>query len=283
LGFSGGSNLELHNKINPDTQQEEGLGKGGFGYGRFGKVSGASKFVKKIRLRTERNIALSPARIGGVSDPYALPADLAAEMAPGLTGELKGLRREAELTRVGGLLAHPNILATEAAGIRPGKDGKLKAYMVMEKMAGDVSGLIKTGNVSRAEVIGIIRGTLAAVVHMHANNYLHRDIKPDNIMLDSTGAPKLIDFGTAALMVAGVYNSPTAEGTREFMHPTINVTPVPPGGYDYRVSTDIHALKLTFSKLVAQSPTSVDIAGWVNAINVDHTTTALMLGGFNFV
>ncbi|WP_152527031.1 MULTISPECIES: protein kinase domain-containing protein [Rhodonellum] len=282
LGFEGGTNLELHNRINPETKKEQGLGKGGFGYGKFGKVGDQTKFVKKIRLRTEKNVAASPARVGAIDDPYALPADLASEMAPGLTGELRGIRREATLTRQGGVLDHPNIVATEAAGIRPGKDGKLKAYMVQEKMEGDVSGIIKAGKIPRASVINLIRGTLNAVVHMHANNYLHRDIKPDNIMIDSTGAPKLIDFGTAALMVGGVFNSPTAEGTREFMHPDTQVAPAPPGGYDYRVSTDIQALKLTFLKLVGQSPESVDIGGWVAGIDVDNSTTAALLAGFNF-
>ena len=49
--------------------------------------------------------------------------------------------------------------------------------------------------VSQAKTL--LSEVVLAVVHMHANGLIHRDIKVENIMLDSSGHVKLVDFGLA--------------------------------------------------------------------------------------
>ena len=45
------------------------------------------------------------------------------------------------------------------------------------------------------EAAKFITKILRALKHIHAADVVHRDIKPQNIMIDSNGNPKLIDFG----------------------------------------------------------------------------------------
>ena len=54
-----------------------------------------------------------------------------------------------------------------------------------------------------AEVERILRALLDGLEKVHAASFIHRDIKPDNILLDDEGQPTLIDFGAARAAVAG--------------------------------------------------------------------------------
>ena len=79
------------------------------------------------------------------------------------------------------------------------------AYMVMELVRGDTLGarLRRHGPLSAAEAERILRPLLDGLEKIHAASFVHRDIKPDNILLDSDGLPTLIDFGAAREAIAG--------------------------------------------------------------------------------
>jgi peptidoglycan hydrolase-like protein with peptidoglycan-binding domain len=79
------------------------------------------------------------------------------------------------------------------------------AYMVMELVQGDTLGvrLRKHGPLSPAEAERILRPLLDGLEKIHAASFVHRDIKPDNILLGSDGEPTLIDFGAARAAIAG--------------------------------------------------------------------------------
>ncbi len=79
------------------------------------------------------------------------------------------------------------------------------AYFVMDFIEGEqLSDIIKDrgGRLQEQEALGYITQVLAATGEVHKHNLLHRDIKPDNIMITPQGNVVLIDFGSARQFAA---------------------------------------------------------------------------------
>jgi eukaryotic-like serine/threonine-protein kinase len=91
-------------------------------------------------------------------------------------------------------LDHPNC-------VRVLDYGRTQAhhYIAMELCAGETLGsTLKTGALSIVRALHVTRGLLAALGHAHRAGILHRDVKPENVVLVGT-RPVLIDFGLAVL------------------------------------------------------------------------------------
>ena len=86
------------------------------------------------------------------------------------------------------------------------------AYMVMALLDGESleRRLKRDGPLSQAAIESILYPLLDGLEAVHATGFLHRDIKPDNIMLDARGAPTLIDFGASRAAMAGRTTAMTA-------------------------------------------------------------------------
>ena len=54
--------------------------------------------------------------------------------------------------------------------------------------------------------------------YLHTRNIIYRDLKPENVMIDNEGYPKLIDFGTARILKNRTY---TLVGTPHYMAPEV--------------------------------------------------------------
>ena len=98
------------------------------------------------------------------------------------------LRREA---RMAAQLNHPNIATIHAF---EEADGRL--FIVMELVEGEPLTNIIRGGIPEAEVLRIGRAVAEALAEAHAKGVIHRDIKPDNIMV-SGNRVKVLDFGIA--------------------------------------------------------------------------------------
>lgn len=92
-------------------------------------------------------------------------------------------------------LVHPNIV-----GVHQVFEDNDTAYMVIDYIQGsDLLDVIETASVKMtpSSIAAMTRKLLNAVAFIHENGILHRDISPDNILIDQTGEPILIDFGAA--------------------------------------------------------------------------------------
>ena len=92
-------------------------------------------------------------------------------------------------------LVHPNIVAVHQVF-----EDKGTAYMAIDYIDGaDLLELVEEGAAKFApdEIVRITEKLLSAVKFIHDNGMLHRDISPDNILINKNGDPMLIDFGAA--------------------------------------------------------------------------------------
>ena len=94
-------------------------------------------------------------------------------------------------------LDHPGVSRIIDGGVTA--DGR--AFMAMEFVDGEtLDAYVASHNCGVAERIGLFIQLCRAVSHAHSKLILHRDLKPSNVLVDATGAVRLIDFGIAAML-----------------------------------------------------------------------------------
>lgn len=112
-------------------------------------------------------------------------------------------------------LNHKNIVAIHDIG----RDGGL-CYMVTDLIDGsDLGHLAKDNEVTATEAVRIVAKIADALQHAHENGVIHRDVKPNNILLDRKGDPYITDFGIAVTDVELVDGESDSAGTPAYMAP----------------------------------------------------------------
>ncbi|XP_031436748.1 rho-associated protein kinase 2 isoform X4 [Clupea harengus] len=96
-------------------------------------------------------------------------------------------------------------------------------YMVMEYMpGGDLVNLTSTYDVPEKWARFYTAEVVLALDAIHSMGFIHRDVKPDNMLLDSLGHLKLADFGTCMKMDGtGMVHCDTAVGTPDYISPEV--------------------------------------------------------------
>lgn len=115
-------------------------------------------------------------------------------------------------------LDHPNCVSVIDYGVEEGP------FIVMDFVTGNtLRDVIERGPLSPPRAISIASQVLAGLAHAHERGIIHRDVKPENIMLtDAMGAGdhvRILDFGLAKLRDADQSMSGVVVGTPSYMSP----------------------------------------------------------------
>ena len=141
------------------------------------------------------------------------------------TGRMRYLLTE--LSAMGMNWGHPNIVSIHT--VEPG-DGEYVAYIVMEYIDGPSLRQLTTVKPPAPHLaINIALDIACGLVAAHEHKIIHRDIKPQNILLTSKQRAKISDFGVARILEATSDYAGTITGTRKYMAPEQYQ-----GNYDYR-------------------------------------------------
>ncbi|MFD8637195.1 protein kinase [Streptomyces sp. NPDC059533] len=113
---------------------------------------------------------------------------------PGTADDVRRLEREANLA---GSLSHPNIATVHDVG-RGLREGQEMVFLVMELVQGDtLAGLLRAGLPEVADVLEWAVHIADALGAAHRAGIVHRDVKPANLMVTTSGVVKVLDFGIA--------------------------------------------------------------------------------------
>lgn len=117
-------------------------------------------------------------------------------LADHLAGQPEFIKRFYREARLSQLLHHPNLVRGYAAGRDPDTGAH---YLVLEFVDGPSAqaALARAGRLPVGAAVRIGLDVAAALRFLHARNYVHRDVKPDNVLLHPDGAAKLADLGLA--------------------------------------------------------------------------------------
>jgi len=166
---------------------------------------------------------------------------------------VKRFAREANALR---LLDHPNLVAAIDVFAHANQ-----LYLVMEKVVGRGLGkVIAEGPIEPRRALVLARQILEGVGHAHAQGVVHRDLKPDNIILVDQGGwdrVKIIDFGLVKLIgdVADAFGAAALTRTGIVFGTPAYMAPEQALGRPIDGRTDIYALGvILFEMLVGRLP-----------------------------
>ena len=196
---------------------------------------------------------------GGMANVYLahdliLDRNVAVKILRGdLADDEKFVRRFQREAIAASSLSHPNIVEMYDVGEDNGK-----YYIVMEYVEGKTlkSLIKKRGGLTLPEVIDIMMQLTSAIACAHDSNIIHRDIKPQNVLIKEDGLVKITDFGIAMAL-----NSNELTQTNSVMGSVHYLPPEQANGKGATVKSDIYSLGIVmFELLTGQLPFKGDNA-----------------------
>jgi serine/threonine protein kinase len=201
-----------------------------------------------IGMISNRYMIVQPLGEGGMADVYlALDTLLNREVAiKVLRGDLSGdpvaLLRFQREANAASALSHPNIVEIYDVGEENGKH-----YIVMEYVRGrTLKQLVQQrGAMDKNEALSVMLQLVSAVIVAHKNNIIHRDIKPQNVLVKDDGTVKITDFGIATAQDAvQLTQTDTVMGSVHYLAPELA------RGETATAQSDIYSLGIVFYELL---------------------------------
>ncbi|XP_026667369.1 neither inactivation nor afterpotential protein C isoform X6 [Ceratina calcarata] len=163
--------------------------------------------------------------------------------------------------------SHPNL--PDFYGIYRRRSGKKtehdQIWFVMELCEGGsvlnlVHGLLAMDKKMREEHIGfILREVIQAMVYLHENNIMHRDIRGSNILLTKEGEVKLIDYGLSRVVRGELGKRYTCIGSPSWMAPEVVMSKGSSSDVGYGNRADVWAVGITAIELADGNPPFQDM------------------------
>jgi serine/threonine-protein kinase len=152
---------------------------------------------------------------------------------------LQRFRRERQILAS---LNHKNI----ASFIGGGETEQGQPYIILEYVDGmPITQYCQQHDLSVSQRITLFKQVLEAVMYAHQNLVVHRDIKPNNVLVNTQGEVKLLDFGIAKLVQESTQNpNPDSELTQEFVRvlTPANASPEQVLGSNITTRSDVYGL-----------------------------------------
>jgi hypothetical protein len=211
-------------------------------------VSDVPDFIGRFRVT-------SPLGQGGMGTLYlaqdpTLERPVAIKVLTEDSGDLR--ERFAREARTAARLRHPNIVQVFDVGTFEGRP-----FIAMEYIPGETLGemIRRRAPIGIARKLELMEDVCAGLAHAHRNGIIHRDVKPANIMVDSDGVVKILDFGIARLGDSSMTQAGMLVGTVNYMSPEqVSGEPVDTRSDIFAVGAVFYEL-LTYRKAFAGSIT----------------------------
>jgi len=170
-----------------------------------------------------------------------------------LRSDLEGSDVSARFRREGrtaARLSHPNIVQVYDAG-EGVLDGHEISYIVVEYVpGGDLKALIEGSGPLPGTMLSHIGAAIAdGLAHAHERGIVHRDIKPQNVLIDEYGSPKLTDFG-----IARALDSTQSTSTDSYLGTATYSSPEQLQGERATPKSDIYSLGATLYHAAVGTP-----------------------------
>src|SRR6266481_5152164 len=165
--------------------------------------------------------------------------------------QIDAFEREAATLKT---LHHPRI-PRYVASFADGEGVHLRLYLAAEFIEGEpLSARIARGPLSGTELRDVAGQVLAVLVYLHRLRVLHRDIKPDNLIVRPGGELIVVDFGSARQLSGSATYGSTLVGTFGYM-------PAEQLGGTVDATSDLYALGATLLHAATGKPPSELLAG----------------------
>ncbi len=148
--------------------------------------------------------------------------------------------REAQLSA---RLSHPNVVSVYDTG----EADDCRPYIVMEYVEGTT--LAELGRLPVDEAVALAVQACHGLAHAHAAGLIHRDVKPQNLLLSTDGTLKVADFGIArAAEATALTQAGTVLGTAAYL------SPEQAAGEQVTAATDVYSLGAVLYELLTGRP-----------------------------
>jgi serine/threonine-protein kinase len=164
-------------------------------------------------------------------------------LAEHLAGDADFRKRFLREARLAARLSHPNVVSVYDAG--EAEDGR--PFIVMEYVPGTT--FVELGQIAPGEAVELTTQACRGLAHAHAAGLVHRDVKPQNLLLRDDGTVKVADFGIAlAAETTALTQVGTVLGTAAYLSPEQAL------GEQVTAAADVYSLGAVLYELLTGRP-----------------------------